>query len=551
MVKIQFDKCLWVEDFDHGHANPDKFPFDKTYIQHVVNFSDALRVVKSRFGTFDMVILDINLEIGNYDSVLEQMKEFTHPKHLATIKKLPRSHLEDKAGFYVYLYLLYMGFPSDRVCFLTGYKEVSIEESSIKKLKFLMETHGIHKENIFVSDLALKEQMITILNQPELADVRGEIFMYMRDGLSAKAYETIVKAEEIIHSLESSQGKPDLYGKWDRDFIEVGLKSPVGYNKHFEFGEFQKWYQERVDSKYYLLRYGIYLACEDLKERLNDANFARFQKAYFLPKVEKDPNQSYFESQSLFTKGYFVDMLTSLRDMLPITNPVDKSTLYKQIVRFISHDWEAVMGVNKGSSVLSRSEQGYKDQTYFYLMKLLRNWSAHNKLLSFKEEDVAFFLIIAFRAYFEMNSQDQSETIQRYEQVLLQVINPLKDSSFEDEHQKLITKVNQGEIKLNDIFDNLRNKMIDYHINQKKRYYSMSVNLYDILQDIGKDLPECCVEDLMVMLWYGMCDIEFYTHGYNIINVKYDYRKINKLLRRQDDLFTNLYLRLYPKLPQK
>ncbi|WP_462410379.1 hypothetical protein [Neobacillus sp. Marseille-QA0830] len=553
-----YKKILWVEDFDSGRQTMDKYDFDQTYVHVVRDFADALLYIKEEYGTFDTVLLDINLELGEVESeeVQKIMGEYLHPNR--QFQDIGKRELKDNAGFYVYLYLLHKGFPRDRVCFLTGYKYAE-EETRFSVLRRFLEEHGFHKENVWIEYGELLDEINEFMDEPDFADIADGFMASVEQGNTVEAYQYVVDTEKrLVKFSESSFKNEDIYGKWDENFSKTGIKSPDGYNKEVkgEFNDFKGWLKER-QTPYYLLRYGVVSACEYLCEKMDEnPSFLRFERAFYLPKKNRDlDEQEDQRGERLFSKEYFQGLLLALKEMLPLHEPDGpvKKNIYKQIIRFIAHDWEGAVSVNKYSQVDSDKEQGYKDRTYFSIMKLLRNWSAHNKLIEFTESDVAFFLLVALRSYFRLNNLTESFPVVPYEEILLQVVEPLSAEEKEQKQVRLQQSLQNNEIKLNQQFDQLRQRMIRHYEKQEKVYLSMSVNLYDVLKDIGKDLDDCTVHDLHIMLWYGMCSISFGSFQANIINVKYDYTFINRLIfqkRKENDLFTQLYIRTFEQLLQ-
>ncbi len=552
-----YNKVLWIEDFAEGDQTMDKFDFDQTYVHDVNDFASSLLYINQHYGSFDTVLLDVNLELGDIDDgqVQQIMAEFIHEKHLKKLQR-NRGQLKDNAGFYAFLYLLHKGFPVDRICFLTGYKYVDVN-TKFKQLRETMEKHRLHTSNQPIDSGELYEHLEAFMSEADFADIATDFMMFIEEGATTEAYRLLVETEKQVKELDESEDHPkDIYGKWDKDFAATGIKQPIGFSKeiHEEFRNFTGWFKNTQEEKpYYFLRYGLVSACDFLLNKLEESErFLRFEDDFYLPKKHKEVlDDSHQERKHLYSKDYFQGLLIALKEMLPLHEPSEqvKKSLYKQIIRFVSHDWEAVVSVNKYSRVFSNQEQGYKDQTYFYIMKLLRNWSAHNKLLEFKEGDVAFFLLIAFRSYFRLNDNRESLPMQDYEYVLLQLVKELDSPAWEKEYNQLQGKFQRHEIKLNEQFDQLRKRIEGYYGKQGKEYYSMSVNLYDVLKDIGNDLPECSGEDLIIMLWYGMCQVTFGNYAANVINVTYHYNQINKLIRlKKNDLFTHLYVRTFAQL---
>ncbi len=109
-------RILWVED--NGQLSPEliKDWFGEFATQHDIErhygFTDAYRNIQSQTRNYDCVILDINLENGEFNRQDFTNSDIVFPEQTENFLK--------EAGFHLYIQLLYKGFPVERITFLTG-----------------------------------------------------------------------------------------------------------------------------------------------------------------------------------------------------------------------------------------------------------------------------------------------------------------------------------------------------------------------------------------------------------------------------------------------
>lgn len=396
---------IWVEDFDENDSNiliddldaPETKisrensifeVFTEKYYEYVKVIEDvegALDFFDSKFGDFDVVVLDVNLK------KTMPLKEEDKNKICERLDKegitLLDDGLADNAGYYLYLYLLCKGFPKNRIFMRTAYKDT-------------------------------------------------------------------------------------LSNKWDSKFRKAGLRPPYSVDKA---SGSEKDLVTSIDilyndiNQYYEIRRIVIEACNfwiDISDKEDCTDNILF-------------NNVVRENNKKLSWKNTKDILSELKNLCPLTKPKNEKALYLQLLKILVVPFEA----NINYYILNRMGNN-NSVAYFNIMKLFRNWSAHNKFV--EEPTAKEFLklfIIALRAYFD--NKDNSKLNFRYENAMLLLIRDnCTDNNCMDE--KRVKK------KIFDIYNNT------YKSSGKQfseRYYSM-------LDDMGwAEKSKCTYYHLTELLW--------------------------------------------------
>ncbi len=94
--------------------------------------------------------------------------------------------------------------------------------------------------------------------------------------------------------------------------------------------------------------------------------------------------------------------LDVLEKFLPLREPDNKKTLYKLLIRTLSHEWEAAVKQSESKKINCNKET----HAFYRIMKTTRNWVAHNANTIFDkltEQDVAYLFLCNMRAMFKLN----------------------------------------------------------------------------------------------------------------------------------------------------
>jgi len=175
------------------------------------------------------------------------------------------------------------------------------------------------------------------------------------------------------------------FEEFTQKFESSNIKFPELLQKEHN-QEIKNWLTE-AHSDYFVLRRGIIEACKYLKT-LNTPTLAF--------------NQFIQNSENHVNVDEMCDYLDILENFLPLREPEDKATIYKLLIRTLSHEWEAA--------------DPKKIRGLAFIMKNTRNWITHNSNL-FNELDeniMAYLFITNMRLMFNFDTE-----IQPYEKTLL------------------------------------------------------------------------------------------------------------------------------------
>jgi hypothetical protein len=164
-------------------------------------------------------------------------------------------------------------------------------------------------------------------------------------------------------------------------------KNDTGYAK------LRAWLKEKQSNPYLTLRRGIIEGCRHILSQLDSRpvdEVIRFHQ--FLE--TKQASEIVTDMQ---------DYLRILQNFLPLRQPDQQQLgyLYKLFVRTLAHEWEAA------KPALVQDAENEPLQAFGWIMKNVRNWSAHKNLFAnLSEKEVAFLCLINLRSMFQLDSAD-------------------------------------------------------------------------------------------------------------------------------------------------
>lgn len=530
------------EDFNEKSFGLDKY-------QKVVKrtLEETLIYVEEHYHSFDTVVLDINLDLGQDLSIIkEHLRKVILRKKLETIIK--DGKLKENAGLYIFLFLLDKGFPKDRMCFLTGNNSMEDNNDELEQFISFMEQYnlcdyetkadlenaintGTYRFDMCIDQISNKlsnllDKVDNVLDEQEVDEL--ESLLTEKKQFSA-SYHWLLNVEK---NRKQDFNPTNTVAQFKEAFEQIGMTAPRGFKKKIESEEMKEWLESK-DTDYYKLRRGVIEAAKSLKLRLDEDGFIKFNQDFQL---------SYTDEQSPYSKEYFDYLLTALEEILPIREPRNKHSIYLQIIKKISHPWEGVRHEIKphNRSEDIKKEEASKSKVYFNILKLLRNWVAHSKLTasSFLERDVAFLLIVAMRAYFSL----ERNKLEDFEQKLLELLK-----SVSTNYDSLKLDIEKNKIPINKSFKEIRDRYKFIH----------TVNFNQLLKEIGnqKDFyekrsgkPHCQPHYLMKMLWHGMYQPNISNGSGNYLQVSFNRRGFDNIFQHRDDIFTQLLVHTYEML---
>ncbi len=182
--------------------------------------------------------------------------------------------------------------------------------------------------------------------------------------------------------------------------------------------ELRNWLSQKAATPYLTLRRGVIEGCRFLADRLNEKNsdlkdFLIFHKGTKGKRVPEDE------------RLYALNYLKILERFFPPHPPVDKEgreNMYFLFLKELSADWEMnsrITGVTDITNLELMFETTCQNQ-----MRILRNWTAHNKMdKELTEKDVAYLFITGMCAYMK-SDVGKSE---HYERILFELFEPFPD----------------------------------------------------------------------------------------------------------------------------
>lgn len=193
---------------------------------------------------------------------------------------------------------------------------------------------------------------------------------------------------------------------------KYGIPKPKVFCKS-QPGEFEKWLKSKFYNKNISLRRGIINACQYLTEWIESSNFSS-EKI----RVNNIKNNK----EKIISKEEVKEWLETLPNLINITH----DHWQKSFVFLLLIHWDDRL---KDSYYINSSDPKKEEKNFynsvFDILRMARNWSAHNRLdltQSNSEFIIAFIFILCMRSMFEIKPQ-----IQSYEKILLKAL--LKSSS--------------------------------------------------------------------------------------------------------------------------
>lgn len=109
-------------------------------VKLIKNFSDAIKELNSNHTMYDLVIFDVNMKEEISENDFDPIKEALE-KNGVLVKKEAFSeknneydNLRENAGLYLYLYLLNLGYPSDRMVILSAYANSNSIKENLEEI---------------------------------------------------------------------------------------------------------------------------------------------------------------------------------------------------------------------------------------------------------------------------------------------------------------------------------------------------------------------------------------------------------------------------------
>lgn len=384
-------RLLWVEDnITETKSGPWFASIKKSCeIVEATDYNVARNNIETELELYDLIVLDINLK----ESLPTRSVEAASRAFGLTEEKF----LEE-AGFHLFIQLLELGFPKDRIIFFTGnFSEIDLQ--LYLALDDLWQTW-------YTDDI---DRFDDILYGPIQASLDPEAFNHAVMLAEAKDYSNLFVYLEK-KAEESDNGNNDTYNTFKKRFREARIRpSKAIWKSDNEQNALSLWAAPHLQNPYLRLRRGIIDGCQHLRKLLSDDPTS-------LRTDEFVPNSS---------TSYVVDYLRVLEQFLPMQKPANPAALYKLFIRTLAHEWDNCNPWKLKPTIFNEDKQIFL--AFAKIMKTTRNWMAHSQVFdNVKEQHIAYLFLISMRVLFDL-----PPTTQAYETILLQLFKgPLTPEEF-------------------------------------------------------------------------------------------------------------------------
>lgn len=418
---------LWIEDnnaqqqqaidsFNIFSNKNEKIPREFEKLFNIITpeyFKDAYKYIKDIFG-YDFVIIDIDLTEN----------EYIQPEDINLIKielGFDVPSFGTKAGLFLFAKLLELGFPKERMMFLTA------------NANGFNDTYHTFKEYF-------KSALISI---PDPIHKNSDTGRNLVEWLESNTNDYIMLRRGIIECCYNFEDRRNFLRNLIKDDDNIQLRSFVkgaSINKP-----------------------SVQILKTDIENYLDTL-------AQFLP-VRKP--EAINEEYRLFLRTLVHEWETNINPEEIIYEITNKLTSGKKVKK---KEIEEIKNSDK-----YKIEYGkiHDIHTFAWLSRQTRNWVSHAKLLEpLNSEIIAFLFLVNMRAMFKLPVE-----IQSYEQILLKCISK-KPTNFID-NDELDKHINDSKIKVNSILESIplieKTDKCGKLVNREKtyfekRYFSEKIN---------------------------------------------------------------------------
>lgn len=289
----------------------------------------------------------------------------------------------------------------------------------------------------------------------------------------------------IMRTAYNGVGNDNLTLAWDNVFKQAGLQPPINVGKADQNKAFHtslcSLYPD--ENQYYLIRRLILDAANHWLAELNsDVLVADFVF-----------NAAVTEEKKL-TKEALCSLLTEINSLFTLRYDGEISDILSNVLRKLSAPFEAYANYTS----VNKNENAF---TYLSIMRLMRNWYAHNLFTQNapSEADLFFLIIIAFRALFD--SKTASMCLLDYEKAILEYVTQSSPLSSPDktERERLVY-----------VFYRETYNAINQLENLDSKYKSFSSEYWRLLDSLGQSRQtpsKCTYRKLVELIWTSNCPI--------------------------------------------
>ncbi|MHA1887617.1 MAG: hypothetical protein ACTSX0_06300 [Promethearchaeota archaeon] len=444
-------EILWIEDKPKVDNQDNKLFYDtglfesNTHKLHIPKtFDESILEIESAKQKYDLVVFDINLEEFPVDEKVEK---------LSSDFDLSKAEFLRESGFHLYQSLIRQGFTDQRIVFLTGHASIGYRISShLKNLKEAKESGDIKR---FIKII----EKINLLISEEDSNLLKEKINSFQDTRNFDAVENFLTG--LIQNLKAKEKNKDLYDVFEERFRQALLPLAPSIHKSDVYS-FHSWLKSNMTNKnpdfgHITLRRGVKKACEFLKNELKNKNNSQLNNYILFNKT----------ADLELRREYIKDYLTKLENFFPLNPSENKEQLFYLFLKELSAEWEMSRGYLKEGDFNEKEWVDWtnKEKLEFNFkntcqrqMKLLRNWTSHYQLTKdLNEKDVAFFFMLAMRAWFDL----RVDIILDYEKILSEIFNADKKFVINEGIKHQLAKSYQSLRKELGEYNPLGNEFID------------------------------------------------------------------------------------------
>jgi CheY-like chemotaxis protein len=381
-------RILWVEDNERVVENQQHL-FGDFLTDHdlklISNFSQADSDISDKLYRYDLIVLDINLEISSVDERVTK---------LANKFGLSNQTFLEEAGFHLYLKLLKQGFPQTRVIFLTANVDTNPVLERIQNFKRV------------VKESTDDEELQQALNElaPFMSDDKHNEFQEILD--TNETNETMERAFQWLDewggqlNIEGEKTIKNTYEIFKYRFKEARLIPPEAFDKKQEgsLQKLQEWLwshgKRNLDNcmiyDYITLRRGILNVITEIKENSTIQLNPTFQEL----------------DKTTFLEG----LIFHLRDFsLPKTK---HSQLYSSLCEYLTKPFQEAYDGTK-----LRQEENVENRHLKLPLYNLRNWIVHGLLVGsntrLSAQEVCITFLLAMKGLFNRERYAPYEELER------------------------------------------------------------------------------------------------------------------------------------------
>lgn len=438
---MDYKNIIWVEDFDDKNpiessviddldavnihidrTDNIKEYFPKEYVPFVDlkdNLHDALDTLESNFGKYDCVIFDIDLNRGISKDTIYKVKE---KLELNGVTIIDNERFIKDAGYYLYLYLLKKGFPSERVAILTGnYGKDNTSGDWEKRFNSagLVPPKSIPKNAFSKSEL--KTWLEERYSSKDHANKISYNYYKLRSniiGLCGILYDNLNEDMLIFNKKYRKKQYEALSVEYFRGILEDIMNLPL----------------TPINGDEKIIYYNI---ANKISRDWESAEIAR----YFYPQEYDDVIYDKIclnYRECVFDKfGY--RRISNLNEYFCINKNMCKFKKVSNICTAKKCLYSFNYKINNSATCRNKENCEYEysllDSAYQAVMNTIRNWIAHNKLTksNFDIATAAFILGIGLRAFFDVDKlpEDKKQEYDMWENLIVNLINNNDDCQMD------------------------------------------------------------------------------------------------------------------------